>query len=298
LAEAVAALVARVRAAFPGLAFSRAEINEKGEDHQALVLDDRYVFRFPRHPEHPTGLAFERAVLSTLKGRCALPLPDYRYVSPDGDFAGYEMIQGVELTPQRFAGLGRAVQERVLAQAAEFLSAMHRITKAEVVAALGDEPPAWPREETPAGLVADSRRRRLPFIAAGLPALVPAVEGFYARFEGTADGPLRLTHGDMTDDHMLLAREADRLAGVIDFGDAEIGDAAYDVAYFWSYGDWAPAFLLDRYDLKGEDPGLITRSHWHFARYRIARLGEALEHGWADLAAEIAAGLPGLLSSL
>jgi aminoglycoside 2''-phosphotransferase len=291
-----AALAARVREAFPGLEFSRAEINERGEDHQVLVLDDRYVFRFPRHPEHPTGLAFERAVLRALEGRCAVPTPDYRFVSPDGEVAGYEMIAGVELTPERFAGLGRAAQERVLGQTAAFLTAMHSLTQADVVAALGHDMPSWPREETPAGLVADGRRRRLPPIAAAMPTLAAEAEAFYARFETMAEGPVRLIHGDMTDDHMLLAPEADWLAGVIDFGDAEIGDAAYDFAYFWSYGDWAPAFVVDRYELN--DPGLLVRSHWHFARYRVARLGEALEHGWDERAAEIAASLPNLLARL
>jgi len=277
MATAVA-LAARVRGVFSGLEFTHAELNERGEDHQVLVLDDRYLFRFPRHAHHPTGLALERAVIGAVRGRCDLPMPDYRFVAPGGEFAGYEMIQGVELTPERFAALARPAQERVLEQAAGFLSALHQISLDE--------------------LAAESRARRLPFIAAALPALVPAVEGLYGRFSAMTEGPLRLTHGDMTSDHMLLAPEGDRLAGVIDFGDAEIGDAAYDVAYFWSYGAWAPAFVVDRYALKDQDPGLLERSRWHFARYRISRLGEALENGWSGVAGEIAGALPALLAGL
>ena len=297
MATAVA-LAARVRGVFSGLEFTHAELNERGEDHQVLVLDDRYLFRFPRHAHHPTGLALERAVIGAVRGRCDLPMPDYRFVAPGGEFAGYEMIQGVELTPERFAALARPAQERVLEQAAGFLSALHQISLDEVAAALGAEPDPWPREQTPAELAAESRARRLPFIAAALPALVPAVEGLYGRFSAMTEGPLRLTHGDMTSDHMLLAPEGDRLAGVIDFGDAEIGDAAYDVAYFWSYGAWAPAFVVDRYALKDQDPGLLERSRWHFARYRISRLGEALENGWSGVAGEIAGALPALLAGL
>ena len=64
------------------------------------------------------------------------------------------------------------------------------------------------------------------------------------------------------------------------------------------YGDWAPAFVIDHYDLKAEDPGLLGRSRWHFARYRIARLGEALERGWTERAVELAASLPSVLAGL
>ena len=64
-------------------------------------------------------------------------------------------------------------------------------------------------------------------------------------------GPERLIHSDVTDDHLLLAPAGDRLAGVIDFGDVELGDAAYDFAYLWSYGDWTPAHVFARYALEG-----------------------------------------------
>jgi hypothetical protein len=43
------ALLARVRAAFPELTFTRATLNDFGEDHAVVILDDAWVFRFPRH---------------------------------------------------------------------------------------------------------------------------------------------------------------------------------------------------------------------------------------------------------
>jgi aminoglycoside phosphotransferase (APT) family kinase protein len=291
-------LAARVRGAFPALDFSHAELNERGEDHQVVVLDGRHLFRFPRHPGHPTGLALELAVLRALRRRCAIPTPDYRHVASGGDFAGYEMIAGVELTPRRFAALARDARERVLDQIAEFLSAMHALTLDEVIAELGAPPEAWPREETPAGLVADGRIRRLPPIARAYPELAVLVEAFYARFETMAPGPDRLLHGDVTNDHLLLAPSGDCLAGVIDFGDVEIGDVAYDFAYLWSYGEQAPAHVFARYGLKDQDPGVPERSRWHFARYRIARLGEAVERGWTGIAEDIAAGLPATLTEI
>ena len=296
--ETAAALAARVRAAFPDLAFSRAALIERGEDHQVLVLDDRYVFRFPRFSHHPTGLRLELAALGALKGRCAVPMPDYRYVAAGGAFAGYEMIDGVELTPERFAALDRGVQERVLAQVADFLSAIHSLTTSDVEARLGETPKEWPSGGSPADQAADVRKRRCGHIARAFPALLPIVDGFLARFEQSPGGAERWTHSDVTCDHLLLSPAGDRLAGVIDFGDVEIGDPAYDFGYLRSYGDWAPAHVFARYAFKDVDPGLLQRSHWQHVRYRIARLGEAIEQGWDARASEIAAALPALAAAL
>jgi aminoglycoside 2''-phosphotransferase len=167
--DTAAALAARVGAAFPDLDFSRVALIEKGEDHQVLLLDDRYIFRFPRFSHHPTGLRMELAVLGALKGRCALPMPDYRHVASGGAFAGYEMIDGVELTPERFAALDLGAQERVLDQVADFLSAMHALTTREIEARLGEAPEEWPRGGSPADQVADVRSRRRPHIARAYP---------------------------------------------------------------------------------------------------------------------------------
>ena len=287
-------LAARVRAAFPDLGFKDAALNEKGEDHWVLVLDGRYVFRFPRHANHPTGLTLELAVLDALRGGCALPMPEYRFVAPGAAFAGYEVIDGDELTPARFAMLDRKVQARILDQIAGFLSAIHRLDPAAIA-----PPEAWPHGGPWPEEAADGRARRLGPIRSARPDLAPLVEAFYARLERRPSfGPERVLHSDVTLDHLLLAPSGDRLAGVIDFGDVELGDPAYDFAYLWSYGDWAPGFVFDLYALKDQEPGLLERSRWHFARYRVSRLGEALERGWADAASEIAASLPALLEAL
>jgi aminoglycoside phosphotransferase (APT) family kinase protein len=69
---------------------------------------------------------------------------------------------------------------------------------------------------------------------------------------------------------MLLASGGEGLAGVIDFADAELDDPAHDFTYLWAFGDWAPAHAAKRYGLA--DAGLVERSRWSWARYRIDQL--------------------------
>jgi aminoglycoside 2''-phosphotransferase len=287
-------LASRVRSAFPDLEFAAAELIEAGEDHLVLVLDGRLVFRFPRHAGHPTGLARERAVLGALKGRCDLAIPDYRYVAPTGDFAGYPLIVGDELTPDRFAALKASAQETALEQIAGFLTAMHSLDLAAVAA--GDDARGWPRDGTPADYAADGRARRLPPIRAAFPGLAGDIEAFYDRLAARAPGPTRLIHSDLTADHILLAPAGDRLAGVIDFGDTELGDPAQDFAHLWSYGEAAFSHVWSGYGRRDIDPGLPERSRWNFASYSISRLAEALDEG--EDASAPAAALPAILAAL
>jgi aminoglycoside 2''-phosphotransferase len=56
-------------------------------------------------------------------------------------------------------------------------------------------------------------------------------------------------HGDLSPDHFLADTEQARLTGVIDWGDARIGDPAWDLVYI--YEDYGPRTLnafLDHYD--------------------------------------------------
>jgi aminoglycoside 2''-phosphotransferase len=286
-------LTGRVRSAFPDLEFAAAELIEAGEDHLVLVLDGRLVFRFPRHAGHPTGLARELAVLAALKGRCDLAIPDYRYVAPTGDFAGYPLIVGDELTPERFAALKASAQATVLEQVAAFLTAMHGLDLADAPAADAAD---WPHDGTPADYAAEGRTRRLPPIRAAYPDLAGAIEVFYERLAQRPAAPVRLLHGDLTADHLLLHPDGRRLAGVIDFGDTEFGDPAHDFAYLWSYGAAAFERVWAAYGRRDLDPGLPERSRWGFARYSIARLAETLDEG-GDASARAAA-LPAILAGL
>ncbi len=91
-----------------------------------------------------------------------------------------------------------------------------------------------------------------------------------------------MIHGDFTLPHILITPRADRAAGVIDFGDAALGDPAYDFTLFHALADWAPAFALQAYG--GGDEGMLTRSALSFIRYAAARLSDSEAAGGEHLA--------------
>ena len=265
----VGGLVARIRSEFPDLTFDRTALNDDGEDHAVVILDDTWVFRFPRADETGSYAAGERRLLEALRRVSPLPIPDYRWISTTGDFAGYPMIPGRALSERLFARLPGAVQERVCEEIGGFLAGLHQLPASLISSSGGATRATWNG--------ADYARRyqvRRARFAAGLPReLLIRLDRFFESFPQVVDqAPRVLIHGDLSEDHILLAPGADRLGGVIDFTDAGVGDPAFDFTFLWAYGDWATARAAQVYGDADLTAAIVARSRWWFVRYSVDRL--------------------------
>jgi aminoglycoside 2''-phosphotransferase len=259
----LADLVARIRREFPQLHFTEATLNDLGEDHAVVVLDERWVFRFPRSEAVAAHAASERRLLAALNAASPVATPRCEHVSRSGDFAGYQMIAGTPLTEDVFAALTRAAQECVLAEIGDFLAVLHGLP-AELIA---DGPGGFEDADRFADLYRE--RRRILAEALG-PALTAAADRFYAAFPAAVATSRRaVIHRDFSEDHILLDPMEGRLAGVIDFTDAALGDPAFDFSCLWAYGRWAPAEAARSYGADADTPGLLSRALWWFTRYRV-----------------------------
>jgi aminoglycoside 2''-phosphotransferase len=290
----LARLVARIRDEFPDLAFAGATLNDFGEDHAVVLLDERWVFRFPRSLAAAAFGVTERRLLARLNAASPIATPRYQHVSRAGDFAGYPMIGGVELTEAVFAALPQATQAQILSQIGSFLQVLHALPAALVArddAQAPIEHAAWFAER-----YGERRGRLAPALGA---ALLIAVDRFYDAFPAAvATTETAVIHRDFSEDHILLDPHGQRLAGVIDFSDAALGDPAFDFAFLWSYGRWAPAQALRSYSASADASGIITRSLWWFVRYRIDQVWWGVSGARAYDVARIAGELRQLLGEL
>jgi aminoglycoside 2''-phosphotransferase len=266
-------LVARIRDKFPGLEFAHAILNDEGEDHAVVILDASWVFRFPRTPEAARFAAGERRLLERLSRISPLPVPVYERISVHGDFAGYRMIRGQPLSEHVFASLSRPVQERLVDELGAFVACLHALP-IDLVRPADD---GCAPSHTGSQAAANYRRRRGAIAARLGSALVARVDRFYEALPGVVDGaPKVLVHGDLTEDHVLLAPDGQRLAGVIDFTDAAAGDAAFDFTFLWGYGEWAAARAAASYGTGEEARKMVERSRWWWTRYSVDRLWWAI----------------------
>lgn len=279
-----------VQLTFPELAIQTCRLDQSGGDHLLLIVNDELAFRFPRAGMHDLRLEIE--VLRQLRDRSPLQLPTYDYVDRDGRFGGYRFIDGVALTPKRFEALGVAGRENVLAEAAQFLFALHDLPQAEV-AWSGD----WPRTWTAAQFADRFLAQRLPMLVEHAPQLASPLRAFYTDYRLDCPQHLAIVHGDLVCEHLLIDLARSSLAGIIDFGDVALGDPAQDLLGFWNYGYDAVTRIIARYDPYGNDPGLLRRSHNHFIRYRSDSLFETLLLGIGPRMSKNIAAIDALLTT-
>jgi len=123
------------------------------------------------------------------------------------------------------------------------------------------------------GIVGDTRRLADRSVVAPpvAEAAAAALDAHAAALAAVAGGSL--CHGDLKAAHILV--EADRLAGVIDWGDAVVGDPLWDIARFAHRADAGAVALL----LAGYDPerALVDALAWRVPLYgALWRLVDAL----------------------
>lgn len=273
--ETRAELVGRIRSALPDFAVRRTKLIDDGFDHAVLIVDGEWVFRFPRDGDYRENLHYEARLLAALQGETSVSCPVYSHLvrGPDDtpthpaiEFGAYRMIAGREMYPEVFAKLSREAQEAVLTQLAEALSAIHGLSPELITRPDGRTPQML---QAPRFTDAEYIHERLEMLAPQVdPGLQDEIARFYEASPKRFSASRRLLHSDVTYRHLFLKPDGRSLA-LIDFGEAAVGDPAWDFAALWGYGDWAPRFVLERYAFADEEPGILERSRFQYAHHLI-----------------------------
>jgi aminoglycoside phosphotransferase (APT) family kinase protein len=281
--ELSAAIVAEVVAAqFPELAPVHARYLHEGWDNEAFLVNEAWIFRFPKRRDVEGDFVRETALLPALAPRLPLAIPEPRFIGAPGPrfpfrFAGYRRIDG---TPAEEAD-PRAVDAAAAAAAlGAFLAALHAfpLEEARALGVPEDEGADLTARRNQARAWAPIARR------AGTRALVERGAAFLEWPPAAYAGPPRLVHNDVGPDHVLLdARGAPR--GVIDWGDARLGDPATDFAGIWRWlGRPGVTAALSRYP--GTDAGLLERARYRTAHLAFEILVQGAEFGRKDYVRE------------
>lgn len=263
----------QIRDEFPQLPFSKARLIDSGLENVIVMLDEAWVFRFPRSDRRHLAFKHELQLLAALQGHAAIDVPHYRHVASGERFGGYPLVNGEPLGAALFRSLDRTGQCRALDQFADFLNALHGLPSRQVY---GED---QPRRETPrkafAALYFQQQRKYLAYkIGQGLQS---RIDRFFESYALPEAHPERIVHGDIDDHHVLFDRQTRRL-GVIDFGDNGLGDPATDFAYLFTLPAWAAERVFARYAFLRDDPGLPERALRHSVRFAVSRMWNCFQH--------------------
>ena len=136
-----------IRQWFPDVAAERLEAMPHpgwGGDSDAWLVDERWIFRFPRTAEVARSLAVEVCLLPRLAARLPLSIPDFVHVARNQGqeplFVGYEAIPGVPLSGEVLGRLSHSATDQIANELGKFLRTLHQIP-VELAIECGVAPP-------------------------------------------------------------------------------------------------------------------------------------------------------------
>ena len=193
-----------------------AEIDD-GWDFKVLILEDEWVLRIPRVDQAVAKLAKEAGLLPALAPALPVEIPDFVYVSQEPPFVVYRLIRGEPLRDEDPDGVRK------------FLEALHSFDTAGLELPRPDWVEAW-RDQADV-----FRRVALPLLDLDERA---RGEDLFGEVETLTGFEPALIHCDLGPAH-LLVRDG-RLAGVIDWAGARVGDPALDYGWLLNgpFPDW------------------------------------------------------------
>ncbi|GAB3686605.1 hypothetical protein GCM10027589_55320 [Actinocorallia lasiicapitis] len=228
---------------FPEISHERVRLLGVGWDNVVYLIDETWVFRFPRRAVALPGVRREIELLPGLASPLPIPRPEFlgapgkRFAHP---FWGARLIPGRELAD---AAVPDEDRTPIAVQIGRFLRALHD-------------------QEAPAGLPVDpmgrgdapkraalARKTLASLTAQGVYEPDDTVEALLTSgeaFTGSPQTPV-LAHGDLHLRHLLVAPDA-TVAGVIDWGDLCLAVPAVDLSIaFAAFRGEARAALFAEY---------------------------------------------------
>jgi aminoglycoside phosphotransferase (APT) family kinase protein len=218
---------------FPEVELASLRLLGAGWDNTVWLVDERWVFRFPRRQIAIAGIERQLSLLPRLAPLLPVRIGEAHVVGRPGDgfpwpFSGSELIPGRELVEAGLDGDARVALARPLGA---FLRALHGLQ----VEGMESLPVDFNGRADMAVRVPRTREQLAEVEALGLWRRTPEVDSLLATAAALPPTERRaLVHGDLHVRHVLVD-DRGGLAGVFDWDDVCVGDPSIDLSLLVSY---------------------------------------------------------------
>lgn len=256
-------------AAFPDLAGSAFTLATAGWHSTAVDVDDRLIFKFPRHAIAEKALVKEASLLALIRPHVSMAVPDLQLYKGPPLFSVHGKLKGEHLVTEQYDALGEGERRRLGRDLGQFYAELHRLDDDQMVAAGAVPIEPWQTVEA-------IRGKALPALPADLQALAAET---VTSFERLGPDPHGTSYG-FFDGHgwnMAFDHAERRLNGVYDFADSGIGPLHREFIYSNFISPDLTARIVETYE---ELTGLMldrTRIAVLTGMHRLSELTELVD---------------------
>ena len=216
----------KIQKDYPNFAVENITKIGEGMDSAAYLVNNSFVFRFPKDTEVRQNLAKEIAALPILRQRLKIEIPDFEYIGAENSFVGYRKIEGEFLIERLFYSFSKNEQANIQKTLAEFLTTIHQQN---------------PDDFTKCGIEVQDFRAEyqndfenvqqfvFPTISDENKEFITRQFSRYLETDENFSYQPVLLHNDFRAEHIFVDAKTKKITGIIDFGDIGIGDADYDL---------------------------------------------------------------------
>jgi aminoglycoside 2''-phosphotransferase len=218
----------------------------------AVLVNEEWVFRFPKTQEGAKDLEKEIRILPHLAKHVTLAIPQFAYIGKRKNgmpFVGYRMLPGEILGEDAVPTLSEHEQELIAGQLARFIDEMSSFS-VEMARELGIPEVDFRREY--AETFAEVKQKVFPLMDQNMRRYISDRFAAYLGNPENFQYTPALLHADLSPDHFLIDQIERKLTGIIDFGDIMIGDP--DFEYIYILEDGGVDFARRVMERRGQDP--------------------------------------------
>jgi len=213
---------------FPAFPISSIKKTGEGDNSNAFLINENYIFRFAKRKEVQQQIRREICVLPKIRSTLNLQIPDFEFIPPDRKFVGYKKIEGNAFTNKILVSLNQEEQIFIQKTFANFLSQVHSFRLTELKDC-GLETMDFQKEYSENF---EEVRQSIFFnISKNKREIITRLFTEYLSNKNNFNYPPTLIHNDFSKDHILFNPANKVITGIIDFGDIAFGDPDYDFMY-------------------------------------------------------------------
>jgi len=240
-----------IRENFPDFHIQSTQKLGEGWMSIAILVNEQWVFRFPKKQEGADDLEKEIKIMPKLAERITLAIPQFEFVGKQHNalpFVGYRLLPGEILGEDAVPSLPVSEQRMIARQIAKFID---EISSFPVSIARNLDVPEVDLRHDYVEMFEQMKQTIFPHFDQDMKNYISLRFRTYLDHSDNFGYRPALIHGDLSPDHYLIDPKERKLTGIIDFGDLQITDPDYE--YIYILEDCGEDFARHVMEERGQD---------------------------------------------